>query len=76
MVFQADRVTQLGVIGVIAAYSAQKELIRRQLENLSETDADRVQVATIDRFQGSEKKAIVVSFTRSNEGRQRRISLR
>ena len=54
-------------IGVIAAYSAQEELIRWQMENLSGSDTDQVQVATIDRFQGTEKKAIVVSFTRSNE---------
>ena len=54
-------------IGVIAAYSAQEDLIRWQLENLLENNADQVQVATIDRFQGSEKKAILASFTRSNE---------
>jgi len=62
-----DRHYKPDEIGVIAAYSAQEELIRWQLENLFGTDADQVQVATIDRFQGSEKKAIVVSFTRSNE---------
>lgn len=55
-------------IGVIAAYSAQEALIREQLETLPEDGSERVQVATIDRFQGSEKEAIVVSFTRSNEG--------
>ena len=54
-------------IGVIAAYSAQEELIRTQLDIAVGGQAREVQVATIDRFQGSEKEAIVVSFTRSNE---------
>lgn len=62
-----DRYYEPDEIGVIAAYSAQEELIRWQLENLPGDDTDQVQVATIDRFQGSEKKAIVVSFTRSNQ---------
>lgn len=53
-------------IGVIAAYGAQADLIQAQLETLSVDGADEVLVATIDRFQGSEKEAVVVSFTRSN----------
>jgi thymidine kinase len=53
-------------IGVIAPYSAQEELIRSQLQTLSIDGTEHVRVATIDRFQGSEKEAIVVSFTRSN----------
>ena len=54
-------------IGVIAAYGAQENLIRTQLDIAIGGEASEVQVATIDRFQGSEKEAIIVSFTRSNE---------
>jgi superfamily I DNA and/or RNA helicase len=53
-------------IGVIAAYGAQADLIQTQLKTLPVDGADDVLVATIDRFQGSEKEAVVVSFTRSN----------
>lgn len=53
-------------IGVIAAYGAQAELIQARLDTLPVDGADEVLVATIDRFQGSEKEAVVVSFTRSN----------
>jgi ATP-dependent RNA/DNA helicase IGHMBP2 len=62
-----DRHYEPDEIRVIAAYSAQEELIRWQLENLPGDDTDQVQVATIDRFQGNGKKAIGVSFTRSNQ---------
>lgn len=53
-------------IGVIAAYGAQAELIQTRLDTLPIDGTDEVLVATIDRFQGSEKEAIIVSFTRSN----------
>ncbi|RBI59371.1 hypothetical protein DMJ13_22340 [halophilic archaeon] len=53
-------------IGVIAPYSAQESLIRSQLQTLPIGGTEHVRVATIDRFQGSEKEAIIVSFTRSN----------
>jgi hypothetical protein len=55
-------------IGVIAAYGAQAEYIKGHLQSLPVEGSEDVFVATIDRFQGSEKEAIVVSFTRSNTG--------
>lgn len=50
-------------IGVIAAYGAQSRLIQHHLRSLLIDGAEEVLVATIDRFQGSEKEAIIVSFT-------------
>lgn len=55
-------------IGIIAAYGAQAEYIKGHLQSLTVDGSEDVFVATIDRFQGSEKEAVVVSFTRSNTG--------
>ncbi|MCU4802409.1 AAA domain-containing protein [Halobacteria archaeon HArc-gm2] len=53
-------------IGVIAAYSAQVQEIKQQL---NESDIDRIHevtVNTVDAFQGGEREAIIVSLVRSN----------
>ena len=51
-------------IGVITPYSGQ---VGKITQEITDPDlADRVQVSTVDAFQGSERDAIVVSFVRSN----------
>ena len=51
-------------IAVIAPYSLQVDLISQKLEALS---ISGVEVRTVDGFQGREKEAVVISFTRSND---------
>lgn len=46
-------------LGVIAPYRAQVRLLRQRLP-------EAVEVDTVDAFQGREKEAILLSFTRSN----------
>lgn len=55
-------------IGVITPYSGQVGKIRARLRDLEDVDSgvDRIDVATVDGFQGAERVAIVVSFVRSN----------
>lgn len=60
---------ELGVqareIGVIAPFRAQVSAIRQQLERLSPgnvTDEERVVVDTVDRFQGGERRVMLLSF--------------
>ena len=55
-------------MGVIAPYRAQVSELMRQFDALG-VQADmreRVEFATVDAFQGQERDAIVISFTRSN----------
>ena len=55
-------------VGVIAPYRAQVSELMRQFDALG-VQADmreRVEFATVDAFQGQERDAIVISFTRSN----------
>lgn len=52
-------------ITIIGAYRGQVSLLRKELETCQ--GAENVQVHTIDRFQGSENKTVVVSLVRSNE---------
>jgi len=54
-------------IGVITAYTGQKSVIRKQLQQLSLEGVQDVAVDTVDSFQGGEREAIVVSFVRSND---------
>ena len=49
-------------IGVISPYSAQVSEIRRQLK-LTES---KIEVSTVDGFQGREKEVIIISMVRSN----------
>lgn len=49
-----------GDIGVITPYAAQARLLRGLIAD------DRVEVDTVDGFQGREKEAIVISLVRSN----------
>jgi superfamily I DNA and/or RNA helicase len=54
-------------IGVITAYSAQMGEIYDALRNEDIEDPDRIDIDTIDSFQGAEREAIIVSLVRSNE---------
>lgn len=54
-------------IGVIAAYSKQVREIREQVRQLDIDKSHLVTVDTVDSFQGSEREAIIVSLTRSND---------
>jgi hypothetical protein len=56
-----------GEIGVITPYTAQKAEIERTLAETDGVDAGRIDVDTVDSFQGSERAAVVVSFVRSND---------
>jgi hypothetical protein len=67
---EVARLLDVGVtpddVGVITPYSGQIGKIRAALARLDHHGTDRVKVATVDAFQGSEREAIVVSFVRSN----------
>ena len=56
-------------LGIIAPYSAQVGLLRElRAEHASEHEAlSRIEIATVDGFQGREKDCVVLSATRSNE---------
>lgn len=54
-------------IGIITAYSAQIGEIADALRNEDIEDPDRIEIDTIDSFQGAEREAIIVSFVRSND---------
>ena len=66
---QVHRLLRDGVsaddIGVITPYNGQVGLIEQSLTQL-DVPPRRIEVNTIDSFQGSEREAIIVSFVRSN----------
>lgn len=66
---QVHRLIEDGVsaddIGVITPYNGQVKLIEQELSQL-DLPPRRIEVDTIDSFQGSEREAIIVSFVRSN----------
>mmetsp|Transcript_1108 Transcript_1108/g.1296 ORF Transcript_1108/g.1296 Transcript_1108/m.1296 type:complete len:168 (+) Transcript_1108:420-923(+) len=54
-------------IGVISPYNAQVNQIKKLLfESLGETTAPKIEVSTVDGFQGREKEVIIISMVRSN----------
>lgn len=55
------------LIGVISPYSAQVSTLKRSLA--TEFD-NKIEIATVDGFQGREKEVIVVSLVRSNDQRE------
>ncbi|WP_435177451.1 AAA domain-containing protein [Halorussus sp. AFM4] len=59
-----DRLLDAGVapadVGVIAPYEGQVRALRDAL-------GDRIEVDTVDSFQGGEREAVVISFVRSND---------
>jgi len=54
-------------IGVISPYSAQVNLVRKLVR---QTGLPKVEVSTVDGFQGREKEVIVISMVRSNHNKQ------
>ena len=54
-------------IGVVAPYSAQVRLLQELWQPLSEVGKERVDIATVDGFQGQERDIMVLSLTRSND---------
>lgn len=52
-------------LGVITPYSGQVQQIRNRLRGLG-VDSARVQVSSVDAFQGSEREVIILSMVRSN----------
>lgn len=65
-----DRLIEAGVdpaaIGVISPYNAQVSLLKRTVH----PKQPRVEVATVDGFQGREKEVIIISLVRSNDNRE------
>ena len=55
-------------IGVITPYSAQVSEIRKQLKKMEigQAPGKRIEVSTVDGFQGREKEVIIISMVRSN----------
>jgi hypothetical protein len=54
-------------IGIITPYTAQIKYIYETLNRKNVEDYEEIKVDTVDSFQGSERKAILVSFVRSND---------
>ena len=57
-------------IGVISPLRSQLRLVRRCLKARGDARTDGVEVDTVDRFQGRDKRVIVLSFVRSNSDGQ------
>lgn len=54
-------------IGVAGAYANQVEELENRIEQIDVPGTSRIMVDTFDSFQGSERAAMVLSFTRSND---------
>ncbi|KAL6453383.1 HCS1 DNA polymerase alpha-associated DNA helicase A [Candida maltosa Xu316] len=52
-------------IGVIAPYSAQVQLLKKQMGSDNE-----IEISTVDGFQGREKEIIILTLVRSNDSRE------
>ena len=57
-------------LGVIAAYAEQSALLRRLLRNDGRVPGRKLEIDTVDAFEGREKDIIVVSLVRSNKRRE------
>ena len=56
-------------IGIISPSRSQQRVIRSALQQQLERPTDRVEVNTIDRYQGRDKDCIIISLVRSNTRR-------
>jgi hypothetical protein len=56
-------------VGAVSPYRRQNTRVRQAIADLAPDLADRVRVDTVDRFQGGERDAIVISLTASNPER-------
>jgi superfamily I DNA and/or RNA helicase len=61
-----DKGFQANEVGVAAAYRKQAELIEDRLKQSDLGNLQDLKVDTFDSFQGSERDAMILSFTRSN----------
>lgn len=57
---------QQEAIGIISPYSAQVSTLKKSLNGSFE----KIEISTVDGFQGREKEAIILSLVRSNESRE------
>jgi len=58
-------------IGIITPYNSQVSLIKSLIEKETTiVDSDKLEVSTVDGFQGREKEAIIISMVRSNPKRE------
>mmetsp|Transcript_7848 Transcript_7848/g.31013 ORF Transcript_7848/g.31013 Transcript_7848/m.31013 type:complete len:572 (-) Transcript_7848:14-1729(-) len=55
-----------GEVCVVSPYRAQLSLVRERLSAVRSMDLSAVEVATVDRYQGRDKDAVVVSLVRAN----------
>jgi hypothetical protein len=55
-----------GEIGVVTPYGAQIGVIVSKIQDKDISHPDRIDIDTVDSYQGSERKVIIVSFVRSN----------
>lgn len=53
-------------LGIAAAYRAQADRLKHRVEALDDEDQRDIDVSTFDAFQGSEREAMILSFTVSN----------
>ena len=62
---------QIGDIGVITPYNSQVALIKMLVEKeVTLGNTEKLEVSTVDGFQGREKEAIIISMVRSNPNRE------
>ncbi|CAK7901971.1 DNA polymerase alpha-associated DNA helicase A [[Candida] anglica] len=66
-----------GDIGIISPYNAQVSLLKKSLHRerpemaiADQVSGGKVEISTVDGFQGREKEAIIVSLVRSNDNRE------
>lgn len=55
-----------GDLGIAAAYRAQADRLQREVKSHENEDYQNIDVSTFDAFQGSEREAMILSFTVSN----------
>lgn len=54
-------------LGIAAAYRAQADRLERRVRSLENKEYRNIDVSTFDAFQGSEREAMILSFTVSND---------
>lgn len=57
-------------VGVIAAYAEQAAVLRRMMRGEQRTPGRKLEIDTVDAFEGREKDIVVVSMVRSNKRRE------